>query len=243
MTATLLGFSLSEFLVITLIMAVATVVQMALGLGLGLVMIPLLALVSTSLVPAPAILSAFLVMAAMVWGRTRLIDRAEIGWGTLGLVIGTAAGVAALLAIDPRHLPRVFGGMILLAVGLAMVGLRLRLRPPDILGASLVSGFMGGMSGIHGPLIGIVYAGENPAKIRATLGLYWIIAYGLMVAMHALAGRFGWEDLARAGLLVPGIVLGYVLAPSIIVHIDRQRMRIGMLSVSVIGALALIFRG
>lgn len=172
MTATLLGFSLPEFLVITLIMAVATVVQMALGLGLGLVMIPLLALVSTSLVPAPAILSAFLVMAAMVWGRTRLIDRAEIGWGTLGLVIGTAAGVAALLAIDPRHLPRVFGGMILLAVGLAMVGLRLRLRPPDILGASLVSGFMGGMSGIHGPLIGIVYAGENPAKIRATLGLY-----------------------------------------------------------------------
>lgn len=104
MTATLLGFSLSEFLVITLIMAVATVVQMALGLGLGLVMIPLLALVSTSLVPAPAILSAFLVMAAMVWGRARLIDRAEIGWGTLGLVIGTAAGVAALLAIDPRHL-------------------------------------------------------------------------------------------------------------------------------------------
>ncbi len=243
MTAALLGFSLPEFLVITLIMAVATVVQMALGLGLGLVMIPLLALVSTSLVPAPAILSAFLVMAAMVWGRTRLIDRAEIGWGTLGLVIGTAAGVAALLAVDPRHLPRVFGGMILLAVGLAMVGLRLRLRPPDILGASLVSGFMGGMSGIHGPLIGIVYAGENPAKIRATLGLYWIIAYGLMVAMHALAGRFGWADLVRAGLLVPGIVLGYVLAPLIIVHIDRHRMRIGMLTVSVIGALALILRG
>ncbi|WP_439574449.1 sulfite exporter TauE/SafE family protein [Phreatobacter sp.] len=239
----LLGFSPLQLLAITAIMAAATIVQMALGLGLGLVMIPLLALVSTSLVPAPAILSAFLVMAAMIWGRTALIDRPGIGWGTLGLVFGTAAGVAALLAIDPHHLPRVFGAMILLAVVLALVGLKLRAIPRDILGASLVSGFMGGMSGIHGPLIGIVYAGEDPARVRATLGLYWIIAYGLMVAMHALAGRFGLADLASAGLLVPGIVVGYVLAPRVIAHIDRRCMRIGMLAVAVAGALVLILRG
>jgi uncharacterized membrane protein YfcA len=239
----LLGFGPLELLAITAIMAAATIVQMALGLGLGLVMIPLLALVSPSLVPAPAVLSAFGVMAAMVWGKARLIDRAEIAWGTLGLVVGTALGVAALLAIDPKHLPRVFGGMILIAVALAMVGLKLKLNARDIVGASLVSGVMGGMSGIHGPLIGIVYAGEEPAKIRATLGLYWIIAYGLLVAMHAAAGRFGWADLARAGVLVPGIVLGYVLAPSIIVHIDRGRMRLGMLALAVIGALMLIVRG
>lgn len=239
----LLGFTPLELLAITAIMAAATIVQMALGLGLGLVMIPLLALVSTSLVPAPAILSAFLVMAAMVWGRASLIDRPGIGWGTAGLAIGTAAGVAALIAIDPRHLPRVFGAMILMAVALALVGLKLKPLPRDIFGASVVSGFMGGMSGIHGPLIGIAYAGEDPARVRATLGLYWIIAYGLMVAMHAGAGRFGAADLARAGLLVPGIAVGYVLAPLVIVHIDRRRMRLGMLTVAVTGALVLILRG
>lgn len=173
---TLLGFTPLELLAISAIMALATIVQMALGPGLGLVMIPLLALVSTSLVPAPAILSAFLVMAAMVRGRAALIDRAGIGWGTAGLAIGTAAGVAALIAIDPRHLPRLFGAMILMAVALALVGLKLRAIPRDIFGASVVSGFMGSMSGIHGPLIGIACAGEDPARVRATLGLCWIIA-------------------------------------------------------------------
>lgn len=242
-TLSLLGFSPLELLAITAIMALATIVQMALGLGLGLVMVPLLALVSTSLVPAPAILSAFLVMAAMVWGRASLIDRAGIGWGTAGLAIGTAAGVAALIAIDPRHLPRLFGAMILTAVALALVGLKLRAIPRDIFGASVVSGLMGGKSGIHGPLIGIAYAGEDPARMRATLGLYWIVACGLMVAMHVGAGRFGLADLARAGLLVPGILVGYALAPLVIVLIDRHRMRLGMLTVAVAGALMLILRG
>ncbi|WP_204268233.1 hypothetical protein, partial [Haemophilus influenzae] len=54
-----------------------------------------------------------------------LIDQAEIGWGAGGLLIGTAIGVLALLAIDPTHLPRLFGGLILLAVGLSLSGLNI----------------------------------------------------------------------------------------------------------------------
>uniref|UniRef100_UPI001952F667 hypothetical protein n=1 Tax=Stenotrophomonas maltophilia TaxID=40324 RepID=UPI001952F667 len=69
------------------IMAVATVIQMAVGVGLSLVMIPLLAIVSPSLVPGPAIASAFVVMVAMVRGNSHLIDQAEIGWGAGGLLI------------------------------------------------------------------------------------------------------------------------------------------------------------
>ena len=240
---TFLGFGPGELAAITAIMTLATLVQMGLGLGLSLVMIPLLALVSPTLVPGPAVCCAFVLMPLMIWGRGHLIDRVEIGWGAFGLVLGTAIGVVALVWIDPVHLPRVFGAMILIAVGLALSGLRLRLRPRDIAGASIVSGIMGGMSGIHGPLIGIVYAGEDPAKIRATLALYWIIAYAILIAMHVVAGRFGWIDVARASVLMPGLFLGYHLAPLIVSRIDRQRMRIGMLTISTLAALMLLIRG
>jgi hypothetical protein len=240
---TLLGFGPGELAAITAIMTLATLVQMGLGLGLSLVMIPLLALVSPTLVPGPAVCCAFVLMPLMIHGNAHLIDRVEIGWGAFGLVVGTAVGVVALVWIDPVHLPRVFGAMILIAVALALSGLRLKVQPRDIAGASIVSGVMGGMSGIHGPLIGIVYAGEEPAKIRATLALYWIIAYAIMIAMHVIAGRFGWIDVARAGVLMPGLLLGYKLAPLIVRHIDRQRMRWGMLTIATLGALMLLIRG
>ncbi|WP_216073409.1 hypothetical protein, partial [Acinetobacter baumannii] len=68
----LLGFGPAELAAISAIMAVATVIQMAVGVGLSLVMIPLLAIVSPSLVPGPAIASAFVVMVAMVRGNSHL---------------------------------------------------------------------------------------------------------------------------------------------------------------------------
>lgn len=239
----LLGFGPAELFAITVIMAVATVIQMAVGVGLSLVMIPLLAIISPSLVPGPAIAAAFVVMAAMVRGNTHHIDRGEIGWGAAGLLVGTAIGVLALLAIDPTHLPRLFGALILLAVGLSISGLNLSLNARNITVTSVISGFMGGMSGIHGPLIGVVYAGQNPAKVRATLGLYWIVAYAMLIAMHIVAGRFGFADVGRAALLVPGIVVGTWLAPYAMAAMDRERMRIALLAIAVAGALVLLIKG
>jgi uncharacterized protein len=239
----LLGFGPAELAAIAAIMAVATVIQMAVGVGLSLVMIPLLAIVSPSLVPGPAIASAFVVMLAMVRGNTHHIDRVEIGWGAAGLLIGTAIGVLALTAIDPTHLPRLFGALILLAVGLSLAGLDLALTARNITITSVISGFMGGMSGIHGPLIGVVYAGQNPSKVRATLGLYWIVAYAMLIGMHVVAGRFTFADLGRAALLLPGIFIGTWLAPRALAVMDRERMRIALLAIAIIGALVLLIKG
>lgn len=232
----------ADLALLTAIMALATVVQMSIGIGLSLVMIPLLALVDPRLVPGPAVLAAFVVMGGMVRGNRALIDRVEIGWGAVGLTLGTAAGVALLFVIDPAQLPRLFGALILIAVALSLSGLKLTLRPRDIAGASVVSGVMGGMSGIHGPLIGLVYAGQDPAKVRATLGLYWIVAYALLIAMHVGAGRVGAADLARAVWLVPGILVGMALSPHVARLIDRERMRLLLYAVSTVSGVALLVR-
>jgi len=240
---TLLGFGPAELAFITATMAAATLVQVVTGVGLSLVMIPLLALVSPALVPAPALFAAFGVMLAMVWGRLGLVDRREIACGAGGLALGTAAGVAALAFVDPAQLPRLFGVLILIAAGLTLAGLKLRLTMRMIFGVSLLSGFMGGLSGIHGPLIGIVYAGQAPGKVRATLGLYWIVAYALLIGMYAAAGRFGPADAVRSTLLLPGIVLGVWIAARVAGHVDTARMRAAMLAIAVASAMTLIVRG
>lgn len=240
---TILGFGGAELAFITATMAAATVVQVVTGVGLSLVMIPLLALASPALVPAPALFAAFVVMAAMVWGRLGLVDRGEIACGAVGLALGTAVGVAALAFVDPAQLPRLFGVLILIAAGLTLAGLKLQLNLRSIFVVSLVSGFMGGLSGIHGPLIGIVYAGQPPEKVRATLGLYWIVAYILLIGMYAAAGRFGWADATSSALLLPGIAVGVWIAARIAGHVDAARMKAAMLAVAVASAVMLIVRG
>lgn len=227
---------------ITAIMALATVIQMAVGVGLALCMVPLLTLVEPSLTPAPSALAAFVVMAAMVRGRTGLIVPREMGFGAAGLFVGTLIGVLLLFLIPTKALPQVFGALILVAVALSVVGLRLRPIPRDILGASLLSGVMGGMSGVHGPLIGLVYAGQDPDRVRATLGLYWMVAYGLLIAMHLAAGRVTLATLGSAVALLPGIALGVALAPLIVRHVNRERMRIGLLAIAAASGLVLILR-
>ena len=236
------GLGGAELLAITAIMVLATLIQMSIGIGLSLCMMPLLALVSPSLVPGPAALAAFAVMIAMVLGKTRLVVPSDIGWGSGGLLVGTAIGVAALFQIDPASLPRVFGVLILVAVALSLSGLRLSARPRDIAGASVLSGIMGGMSGIHGPLIGLVYARESPARVRATLGLYWMVAYALLIVMHVGSGRLAAVDLARALVLLPGIGIGVLLAPQVAARVDGRRMRIGLYVIAVVSALALLAR-
>jgi uncharacterized membrane protein YfcA len=241
-SALIFGLTGSELLIITAIMVLATVIQMAIGIGLSLCMIPLLALVSTDLVPGPAALAAYVVMIAMVAGKTRLIVPGEIGWGAGGLLIGTILGVIALSFVHPESLPRVFGILILVAVALSLSGLSLRVIPQHIAGASILSGIMGGMSGIHGPLIGLVYARESPEKVRATLGLYWIVAYTLLIVIHMAAGRLALPDLARAVVLLPGIGLGVLIAPAIARRVDGRRMRIGLYAIAIASAVALLVR-
>lgn len=239
----ILGFGGAELALVTATMAAATVVQVITGVGLSLVLIPVLALAAPALVPAPALFAALGVMLTMVWGRLGLVDRGEIASGTAGLAIGTAAGVVALSFVDPAQLPRLFGALILIAAAMALAGLKFRLDLRTIFAVSLVSGLMGGLSGIHSPLIGIVYAGQPPDKVRVTMGLYWIVAYVLFVGMYALAGRFDFTDAGRSMLFVPGIAIGVWVATWIVGRVDTARMRAAMLTVAVASGVMLIARG
>ena len=75
-----------------------------------------------------------------------------------GLLIGTVVGALALKALQGPVLPKVFGGLILLAVVLSIVGLPLKATGLSLSIAGGAAGIMGTMVGIHGPAIALVFS-------------------------------------------------------------------------------------
>jgi uncharacterized membrane protein YfcA len=98
------------------------------------------------------------------------------------------------------------------------------------------------MVGIHGPAIALVLQNAKPMQVRATLGAFFAIGYVIAVAFRALAGLFGIAELVLGLALLPGVAIGYLVAPAISRFIDQTKMRIAILTISSASAISLLLR-
>ena len=150
----------------------------------------------------------------------------------LGLGAGTVAGVVALGYISGPLLPKVFGGLILLAVLISIASPKVVATPGTLLVGSTAAGIMGAMVGIHGPAIALVLQNSKPMQARATLGAFFAVGYVIAVALRAVAGLFGAQELMLGLLLLPGVAIGYLAAPAISQFIDQATLRVAILVIS-----------
>jgi len=223
-------------------MAAGSALQAAFGMGLALFVVPLLALLDVRLVPGPMLFASIGLCFAMAHAGRKKIRGPEIGMATIGLLGGTAIGAAALLFIPSDALPRVFGALIVAAVLVSVLGVTLRATAPALLGGGTAAGIMGVMVGIHGPPVALVFQHDEPDRTRAMLGAFFALAYPISILGMMPAGFFGLTELALGVALMPGVALGYALAPLVARRIDRNRMRIGILAISAASGLMLLLR-
>jgi uncharacterized protein len=132
--------------------------------------------------------------------------------------------------------------LILLAVLLSIAGYRFTATRYSLLIAGGAAGVMGAMAGIHGPPISLVYQNAEPKVARGMLSAFFSIAYLTAVAALAVFGLFGMPQLVRAGILVPGVVIGLMVAPHIVQHIDGTKLRLAILGIAATSALVLLVR-
>jgi len=104
------------------------------------------------------------------------------------------------------------------------------------------AGIMGTMVGIHGPAIALVLQNAKPAIARAMLGAFFTAAYLCSVVALGAVGLFGWSDVARAVILLPGVGLGLVAAPYAAPFIDPMRLKWAILAVSTVSGMTLLTR-
>jgi uncharacterized protein len=223
-------------------MAIGSALQASVGIGLALFVVPLLALVDQSFIPGPMLLAGVVLTLMTAYRERAAIDVPALRSSLVGLAVGTIAGAIAFRFAAGPNLGKTFGVLVLLAVLTSVAGYRFAATPRALMLAGGAAGVMGALVGIHGPPISLVLQNAEPRVARAMLGAFFSIAYLGTVAALAVFGLFGMPQIVRAGILLPGVVLGLIVSPHIARHIDGARLRLVILGIAAASALTLLLR-
>jgi uncharacterized membrane protein YfcA len=224
------------------IMAIGSALQASVGIGLALFVVPVLALVDQSFIPGPMLLAGVVLALLTAYRERTAIDVPALRNSLIGLAIGTIIGALALWFASGLNLDKTFGGLVLVAVLISVSGYKLNATPRSLVLAGGAAGVMGAMVGIHGPPISLVFQNAEPRIARAMLGAFFSVAYLGAVAALAGFGLFGIPQLVRAAILLPGVVIGLVVAPHLAGHIDGKRLRLIILGIAAASGLTLLVR-
>lgn len=237
------GLHLGQVVLANLIVLAATAVQAATGIGFALVAIPLLALIDLAFVPGPSVFVMLFLALFMTTAGRAVIVREELLPVGGGVIAGAAVAAVLLAFLDLANMAPFFGALILAAVLLSLTGLHLSLTPRNLVGAGAVAGLMGTLSGIHGPPLALLYQRSDPEKARAMIAAIFTVAYVASIAALASAGYFGVKQVILGTALLPGFLLGYLLARRYLVLKNPAAFRRGVLAIAAASAVALILKG
>jgi len=233
---------LSHHFLAGLVVAIGAALQGSIGFGLGMFSVPLLVLIDPGFVPGPllgASIPLTLLLTRREWHAIRV---AELKWPLVGRVLGIGVAMIALEVVPERQIGLLFGTLVIVAVVLSASGLRLAVTGRSLLGAGILSGFMGTAVSIGGPPMALLYQNEAGSRIRGMLSAYFVIGVSMsLVGLHVV-GMFGLPELLIALSLLPGILVGYWVSRHTAAYLDRGYVRTGVLVASAASALAVLIQ-
>ncbi|WP_298235225.1 sulfite exporter TauE/SafE family protein [uncultured Azohydromonas sp.] len=207
-------------------------VKGTLGIGLPLVAVPLLSL----FMPATQAI-ALVAMPVLVSNAWQAFDSGDVQGLRRFLpliatqLVATLLTVPMTLALSPRTLNAVLGAVVLLAVVLLCLPLRLHVPPARerwwSAGIGALSGAMGGVSSLTGPLI-ISYLTSLRLPREAFIGSISLIYLGSSIPLYASMaahGRLGGADLALSTLALAPVACGLTLGKRLRLHLSEVWFR------------------
>jgi uncharacterized membrane protein YfcA len=130
------------------------------------------------------------------------------------------------------------------AVALSASGIHIPATRRNLVASGIISGVMGTISGIHGPPMALLYQREPGNIVRATLAIFFVMAYAIALIALGTIGLFGKKELLLGLTLAPGVIAGYIVARFSTKLLDRGYwLRLAILTVASLSAIALILRG
>ncbi len=231
-----------DWVLASLVLLVCAIIQGAIGFGVGLLGAPLLYLINPVLVPAPVIIVGMVLPAMIVARDWRHVYRSDVAWALPGTLLGTVIGGIVIGYLSADGLALLFGGLVLLAVGLSLGGLTPTPTPRVILTGGSLSGFMATTTAIGGPPLALVFQHLRGPRLRGTLSAIFFPGGVLALASLYWAGRFGERELLMGLSLLPAIGLGFALSGRFAGWLDRRWLRPAILALSTAAALVAIGR-
>ncbi|GGF32890.1 permease [Marmoricola endophyticus] len=224
------------------VVLLGALLQGVVGLGIGLLGSPVLTLVRPDLMPGSMLVLALLLPFLTLVREHDGVDWRGLGWALPPRVVGTAAGVAVVSALDDRLIGLVVGAFVLGAVLVTWRAVHIPITRGALVSAGLVSGLTGTTSSIGGPPLALLYQRRPPEESRPTIAIYFVVGSALSIAGLLLAGEMTWEEVRLSLSLLPAMAVGVVLAVLLRGRVPQARVRGVMLVVCAASALVLILR-
>ena len=225
-----------------LIVFIGSIVQGSVGIGLGFIAVPLLVLIDPGFVPGPLLLAALVLTALISVREYQSIEFQNLSWAIIGRTFGTVIGVFVITIMPVSKISLLFAAMILLAVIISILGLRIRVNKKNLFSTGVLSGVMGTTSAIGGVPMAMIYQDLKGPNLRATLSGIFMIGTILSILALFLVGKFGWNEIKLAGILIPGIVLGYMISVRTAKFLDRGFVRPVVLIIASFAGIGIIIK-
>lgn len=225
-----------------LVVAAGAAVQASTGMGMALLAVPLLLLLDPAYVPGPSLCVVMVLSAAVAWRERDAVDGRILRVGLFGFAAGSLLGAVILRLLAGIDLSWLLGVLILGAIGVSLAGLRLEAGRMTLLIGGTASGVLSTMVGVQGPPIALALQHQRPDRLRATLCAFF--ASGSAVSLVALTatGLFGLRQAGIGIALLPGVLIGFVVAPLLARRLNARRARFCVLAISAASAVTLLLR-
>ena len=209
---------------------------------MGILASPILALIDPRLVPAPVLLSTLVLTSLLTIRDRHAIDFGGLRWAVTGRVMGTFVAATVLVSLPEDQMVFLFGGLVLLGVGMSVSGLRVLPFRSSLLIAGALSGLMGTVASIGGPPMALLYQDARGDRLRGTMsGFFWIGTIVSLVALR-LIGRFGADEISLALVMLPGVLIGFFVSRRTTAFIDRGYTRYAVLTVAGVTGVMVVLR-
>lgn len=234
--------SAAGYCVIAGAVMLASALQASIGFGIGMLAAPIVALVDPGLIPGTLIMVAAFLTLIVVIRERQDIDLHGTGWALVGRVPGTIAGALLLAMLPHRALAILLAGVVLVGVLITSFGWVPVARRRNVVLAGAASGVLGTATAIGGPPMALVWQRNSGARLRGTMGGFFLVGSMLSIAALAATGAIDERTLWGFAVLIPAAIAGYLLSRPMNKYLDPKRLRWLAIGASTLGAVVLIGR-
>jgi uncharacterized protein len=151
----------------------------------------------------------------------------EVALLTLAMTLAIPLGLMVLSSIQPEVFRYAVSALALIVPVLLIAGLRYRgpLNAPVLLGTGAASGFLGGVVGVPGPPVILLYLASSrmAAQVRANILMYLVAFDVVVIALLALQDRLEAVPVILGLLLALPVMLAN-MAGAAIFRPEKERL-------------------
>ena len=210
------------------------------GLGFSVFSAPIAALLYPVLVPGPLLVLVCPLSMLGVLREVGSIDWRAAGTALGGRLAGSAVAAGLLALLPAPQLSLLFALLILVAVAISVMGRGVAPTLPNVAIAGVASGVMGTITSAGGPPLALAFQQMPPSRVRATIGVIFVVGSLMSIATLAVVGHFHGSHLRLAAMLLPWVLAGFAASTPLIRRIAPRRIRPLLLALATFGALAVL---